>query len=182
MSGTQLVKQTLYVLQDHYRDGCPSLLPASSSQTLRVCSGWPPHSPWRALDSPFPHLTCLCCEQTSTSTWGEFAAQMDGYCVWPCGCLAVSRTVLMALILLAVRHAVWELGVSSRSTAGTSGGQTRTTRRATWALSGRSPSQVGAADSMKQSAPLNKALTLSLSSCNTPRQLGSCSCVAAADE
>jgi len=42
----------------------------------------------------------------------------------------------------AVRHVVWELGVSSRSTAGTSGGQTRTTRRAIWAPSGRSPSQV----------------------------------------
>jgi hypothetical protein len=38
------------------------------------------------------------------------------------------------------RHVVWEPGASSRPTAGTSGGLTRHTRRAIWAMSGRNPS------------------------------------------
>ena len=49
------------------------------------------------------------------------------YCSWIC---------------ITGRHAVWELGASSRPTAGTSGGLTRHTRRAIWAMSGRNPSLV----------------------------------------
>jgi len=37
------------------------------------------------------------------------------------------------------RHVVWELGASSRPTAGTKGGLTRHTKRAIWAMSGRNP-------------------------------------------
>ena len=43
--------------------------------------------------------------------------------------------------MLAVRPEVWELDVSSAITDGTNCGQTRTTRRVTWEMSGRSPSQ-----------------------------------------
>ena len=41
----------------------------------------------------------------------------------------------------AVRPEVWELDVSFATTEGSSYGQTRITRRVTWVMSGRSPSQ-----------------------------------------
>lgn len=47
----------------------------------------------------------------------------------------------MFIAFAAVRPEVWELDVSFATTEGSSFGQTRTTRRVTWVMSGRSLSQ-----------------------------------------
>ncbi len=53
------------------------------------------------------------------------------------GCFLYAKLTIPSYV--AVRHAGWELGVSLRHTDGHSCGQTRTTRRVTWEMSGRSP-------------------------------------------
>jgi hypothetical protein len=100
----------------HY---CPSLgLTSSLLPNLQTWGACNPYS------SYLPSVFCPC---PSTTPWCS-GIRVD-----------ISHGLLMTS-LRAVRHVVWELGVSSGSIGETTNGQTRTTRRVTWAVSGRSHS------------------------------------------